>query len=175
MERNGNRFCSIHSSVSVAFPSQARTVLIRPDQAFFVPVDDYASFPGRRNPSWPIVVLIFRFPTTKTGGRVREYLHNWPALCRTIKIIMIAKKLGKLYRVVGRMQSVIPHLFAKGVPPLVGQPLAALDQFLVSSRKLVTDFFCHDRKKNMLPPPSVLRARKKTGPFSALARRSFPK
>ena len=88
---------------------------------------------------------------------------------------MIAKKLGRFHRAVVRAQFGIPRLFARGVPPQVGQPLAALEQFLVHLRNLVIDFFSYDRKRNMLPPPSVLRGRKKTGPFSALARRNFPK
>jgi hypothetical protein len=88
---------------------------------------------------------------------------------------MIAKKLGRFRQAVVRAQFVIPRLFARSVPPQVGQPLAALEQFLMRLRNLVTDFFSYDRKKNMLPPPSVLRRRKKTGPFSALARRNFPK
>lgn len=88
---------------------------------------------------------------------------------------MIAKKLGKFHRAVVRAQFAIPRLFARRVPPQVGQPLVALEQFLMHLRNLATDFFSYDRKKNMLPPPSVLRRRKQTGPFSALARRNFPK
>ena len=88
---------------------------------------------------------------------------------------MIVKGLGKFRKAVVRAQVVIPGLFTGGVPPQVGQPLVALEQFLVHLRHLVTDFFSYDRKRNMLPPPSVLRRRRKTGPFSALARRNFPK
>ncbi len=88
---------------------------------------------------------------------------------------MIAKKLAKLHRAIVRTQFVIPRLFAETTPPRDGQPLAALEQLLLRLRDLFTGLFSYDRKKNMLPPPSVLRARKRSGLFSTLARRNFPK